>query len=66
MMGVYNIIAANTLLYAAYWMHTLFPTNYDWVLLGATVTIIAGLLSDEQLKRLWSMVRWVHRQEKRT
>ena len=58
-MGWRNIVVLNMGLYVGFWLHTLFNTPYDWLLLGTALSIVAFIFPDEPLRRLVAMVRWV-------
>ncbi len=50
-------------LWLAYWLHTLYNTPYDWIILMGVVSACALVYSDKHLLGLIAMVKWVYKDE---
>ena len=60
-MGFINVLFINVALWLAYWLHTIYNTPYDWMILMLMVSIAAFIYSDEPMLGLIAMVKWVHK-----
>jgi len=56
-MGWYNVRLAVMMMFAAYAVHTIFDTAYDWFILIGVVVVAARVIPDEDVRTWLRIIR---------